>query len=213
MRLATAGIDDDSVVGASVGTLSVVNGSGTYTYSITADPDSKFVLDGVDTSLLELEATVRYYLGSAHSVTISATNGVDPPVVRTFSVPVNAVVAPSFTSNPNQTLADDTAFALDLNTDEPCTFTFVGNGADSALFNLADDDLSSGSLDYEVPLDADFNNVYQLGDVIATSIATGLTTTLAHTVTVLPGDINGLLMEDGSYLLLENSDNILLEAA
>jgi hypothetical protein len=79
---------DTAVGGDLVGTLSVIGGRGTYTFSITADPDSKFDLDGTDTSLLEVEALATFSVGDSHSVTIEADNGIDAVISATFSVRV-----------------------------------------------------------------------------------------------------------------------------
>ena len=81
-------IAEDASIGDAVGTLSVVNGSGVYTFSITADPDSKFAIDGDD---LELADTLDYETATSHSVTIEADNGVDDPISRTFTVFVTDV--------------------------------------------------------------------------------------------------------------------------
>jgi hypothetical protein len=84
-------IAEDAEAADLVGTLSVVNGSGSYTFSITADPDSKFVLDVGDNTRLELEDTVDYETATSHQVTIEADNGVDDPISRTFTIRVTDV--------------------------------------------------------------------------------------------------------------------------
>lgn len=81
-------IEEDASVGALIGTLSVVNGAGAYTFSITADPDSKFAIDGDD---LELAATVDWETATSHSVTISATDGIRT-VTTTLTVTVLGLV-------------------------------------------------------------------------------------------------------------------------
>lgn len=96
IRLSSTSVAYDALVGDLVGTLSVSNPSGSYTFSITADPDTKFVLDGGDDTLLELEATVDYDVATSHSVTIEADNGVDTPLTRTFTITVAAVVPDAF---------------------------------------------------------------------------------------------------------------------
>lgn len=91
IALSGASIAEDASIGDLVGTLSVVNGSGSYTFSITADPDSKFVLDVGDNTRLETEATLDYETATSHSVTIEADNGVDDPISRVFTVTVTDV--------------------------------------------------------------------------------------------------------------------------
>ena len=180
--LSSTSVNDNASVGDLVGLMSVDGGTGTYTFSITSDPDSKFVIDGVDNTRLELENTIRFYTGTAHNVTISATNGVDPAITRTFQIAVNPVVGPTFTSSANPTVDENAAFSLTLTTDEPSTFSIVG-GADADLFDLTGAGLDASAFDFELPLDADFDNVYEF-TVRATSAASGLTTDLAMTLTV-----------------------------
>ena len=214
IQLSNTSIDDDSIVGDLVGLLSVDNGSGSYTFSITADPQSKFVLDGVDNTRLELENTVRFATLAEHTVTISATNGVNDPISRTFYIAVNAVVAPSFVSAAAQSVADDTAFSLELETDEPCAFAVIG-GADADQFDLTTDDLSTLALDYDNPQDSDLNNTY-IVQVRATSVATGLAADRTFTVTVQPNityatwnpaDKGGNLTLSNGNLTVENNTN------
>jgi hypothetical protein len=76
-------IDEDAAIGTTVGTLSVSEGSGTYTFSITDDPDGKFEIVG---TALKTTATLDYETAWSHSVTVSADNGVDDPTTRTFTV-------------------------------------------------------------------------------------------------------------------------------
>lgn len=90
--LSSTSISEAANIGDLVGTLSVVNGDGTYAFSITADPDNKFVLDVGDDTLLELEDTLNYSTATSHIVTIQADNGVDPPISRSFTIQVIDVV-------------------------------------------------------------------------------------------------------------------------
>lgn len=92
IQLSALTIAEDAAGLDPVGTASVANGSGTYTWAITADPDSKFVIDettGV-LSLAEL-ATLDYETATSHSVTIEADNGVDDPISRQFTISVTDV--------------------------------------------------------------------------------------------------------------------------
>lgn len=85
----TAPIPEDTEIGTTLATVSVVNGSGVYTITIVSDPDSKFAIDG---DALKLAAAVDYEVATEHSVTLSADNGVDEPISRTFTVPVSNVL-------------------------------------------------------------------------------------------------------------------------
>lgn len=89
IQLSATSIAEDAASGSVVGALSVSNGSGSYTYSITSDPDSKFAIDG---SNLETAATLDYETDTSHSVTIEADNGVDDPISRVFTITVTNVL-------------------------------------------------------------------------------------------------------------------------
>lgn len=82
-------VAEDASVNSVVGILSVSNGSGTYTFTITADPDSKFAIANDDE--LQIDATLDYETASSHSVTIEADNGVDDPITRQFTITVTDV--------------------------------------------------------------------------------------------------------------------------
>lgn len=88
--LTASSISEAAVSGSTVGVLSVANGTGTYTFTETADPDSKFAVSGAN---LNTAAALDFATASSHSVTISATNGVDDPIVRTFTITVLEDVA------------------------------------------------------------------------------------------------------------------------
>lgn len=88
ISLSASSVDEDASLSTVIGTLSVVNGSGSYTFSITADPDSKFDLDGAD---LINDAAFDYETATSHSVTIEADNGVDDPISDTFVITVTNV--------------------------------------------------------------------------------------------------------------------------
>jgi hypothetical protein len=89
ITLSNSEIEDDALVGDLIGILSVEGGVGVFTFSITADPDNKVVLDGGDNTRLELQATVDADTATTHAFTISADNGVDPAFERSFTLIVN----------------------------------------------------------------------------------------------------------------------------
>jgi hypothetical protein len=89
ITLSSTSIAEDASVNSVVGILSVSNGSGTYTFTITADPDSKFAIANDDE--LQIDATLDYETASSHSVTIEADNGVDDPITRQFTITVTDV--------------------------------------------------------------------------------------------------------------------------
>jgi hypothetical protein len=85
IQLSGLSIAEDASSGSVVGSLSVINGSGDYTFTIIDDPDGKFAIDGDD---LEDDATLDYETATSHQVTVRADNGVDPPIERTFTIQV-----------------------------------------------------------------------------------------------------------------------------
>lgn len=82
-------IAEDAADNSVVGILSVVGGSGTYTFSITADPDNKFAIANDDE--LIIDELLDYETATSHSVTIEADNGVDDPITRVFTITVTDV--------------------------------------------------------------------------------------------------------------------------
>lgn len=89
ITLSALTIAEDAEVNDVIGTLAVANGSGSYTFSITADPDSKFNIDGDD---LRVDAALDYEAATSHLVTIEADNGVDDPISRQFTISVTNVI-------------------------------------------------------------------------------------------------------------------------
>lgn len=98
LRISASSIAEDANVGDAIGTLSVTNGSGVYTFTITADPDTKFAIN-VDGVTLETAAALDYETATTHSVTIQADNGVDPVIERTFVIYVTDVAEPTGPTN------------------------------------------------------------------------------------------------------------------
>lgn len=89
LQLSASSIAESASIGAIVGALSVANGSGSYTFTITADPDNKFDISG---SNLVTTAALDYETATSHSVTVQAANGVDTPLSATFPISVTNVV-------------------------------------------------------------------------------------------------------------------------
>jgi hypothetical protein len=92
IQLSANSVAENASVGTDIGTLSVVNGSGTYTFTISLDPDSKFAVTGANGETLETGAALDYETATSHSVTIEADNGVDTPIEREFTINVTDVV-------------------------------------------------------------------------------------------------------------------------
>jgi hypothetical protein len=88
--LSASTIAEDAGVGDAVGTLSVSNGSGSYTFTLTDDAGGLFAIDGDD---LEVDGALDYETATSHSITVEADNGVDDPISRQFTITVTDVEA------------------------------------------------------------------------------------------------------------------------
>lgn len=89
ITLDSLSIAEDQTQGTLVGNLAVVNGSGSYTFTLTDTSSNAFQLDGVDSSLLEVgSAGLDYETATSHTITVEADNGVDDPISRNFTINV-----------------------------------------------------------------------------------------------------------------------------
>lgn len=88
ISLTASSIAEDASINDVVGALSVTGGSGTYTFTITADPDNKFAISVAN---LIIDQLLDYETATSHSLTIQADNGVDTPISRVFSIAVTDV--------------------------------------------------------------------------------------------------------------------------
>lgn len=89
IALSASSVIEGTAIGTAIGTLSVVNGSGSYAFTVTADPDGKFA---VSAASLNTAASLNYEAATSHNVTIQASNGVDDPISRTFTISVTNVL-------------------------------------------------------------------------------------------------------------------------
>ena len=88
LALSNTSVPEDADIGDLVGILSVQDGSGVYVYTLTADPDGRFKIVG---DQLQVAEYLDYESTDGHPVTISASNGVDPPVVGQWVIAVTDV--------------------------------------------------------------------------------------------------------------------------
>jgi hypothetical protein len=84
LRLSGTSVSESATVGTTIGVLSVVGEAGPWSFTETADPDSRFAVSGAN---LVLAAPVDYETRTSHGVTIRASNGTDT-VTATFSISV-----------------------------------------------------------------------------------------------------------------------------
>lgn len=112
--LSNTSVAENVANGTTIGVLSVINGSGTYTFTETADPDSKF---GVTGSNLNKTAALNYGTSTSHSVTIHADNGAGSTLDRTFTINVTNVNEAPVVSIPlvDQSATESAAFSYQFN--------------------------------------------------------------------------------------------------
>lgn len=82
--------DENTAIGTTIGTLSVVNGTGSYTFTETADPDTAFTLT---VNAVKNGVVFDYETKSAYSVSFNADNGAGSSINGAFSIQVNDVTA------------------------------------------------------------------------------------------------------------------------
>lgn len=127
ISLSASSVAENAALSTAIGTLSVDNGTGSYTFSITSDPDNKFALSGDD---LINDGTFNYEAATSHSVTIEADNGVDDPISRTFTITVTNVYE---AANLSALSLDDT----DIPEDASATVNITGATSGSTITLLS----------------------------------------------------------------------------
>jgi hypothetical protein len=126
--LSGSSIAENSANGTVVGTATAYGTTGTPTWSLSADPDSKFTIDA-STGVVTNDAAVDYETATSHSITISVS-GTSPVLPdRTFNITVTDVsvtlantVAPAVTGTEEvgQTLSCSTGTW----TNSPSSYTY-----------------------------------------------------------------------------------------
>jgi large repetitive protein len=215
IALTSASIAEDAIVGDAVGTLSVTNGSGVYTFTITADPDTKFAIDG---SALELGATVDYETATTHSVTIEADNGVDPPISRTFTIYVtnvfeepNLVALTLSASTIVEASAEDTVVGAIVGQTSGSTLSLTGTAGDRFKISAGNVVAGATATDYAAATSHDITIRETLADSANSPRETTLTITVTQAAVGPTG--SGIQLETGDFLLAETGDYLIQEAA
>jgi hypothetical protein len=126
-------VAESITVGANVGTLSVVGGTGTYTFSLTDTAGGKFTTAGTNGTLLNVAGALDYETATFHMLMVSATNGIDT-IVQPVAITVTNVVedttpnAFSFTDVTGaalSTVVESNAITV-AGIDGPATMTITG---------------------------------------------------------------------------------------
>lgn len=91
IQLSAAVIASNATVGTTIGALSVLNGSGTYTYTLTSNPGGLFSI-----SVANLQVGAALSAGS-DAITVHADNGAGSVLNGVFLITVlNSAYAPTF---------------------------------------------------------------------------------------------------------------------
>jgi hypothetical protein len=187
IRLSGLTVEENVALGTVVGTLSVVNGSGVYTFTEDDDPNELFEIDGDE---VKTNAVIDYEIyPSSVTYTVIADNGVDPPITETFTITVTDVdeVAPTITSANTANVAENVTLSHTLTANETVTWSIVG-GVDAGNFEISGSTLrwaGNGTQDYESPQDDDGDNAHVV-QVRATDTALNTTN---QTITVTVTDV------------------------
>jgi large repetitive protein len=83
---------ENSAQATAVGTLSVVNGTGTYTFTLTDDAGGRFQVAGTNGVNLQAGATNSdYETATSYDITVHADNGAGSVLDRTFTILITDV--------------------------------------------------------------------------------------------------------------------------
>ena len=130
IELSALTVAEDASIGALIGTLSTANAPatwGTSTYTITADPDGVFALDGADDTLFEVGAALDYETATSHLVTITDTpSGPFDPISRQFTITVTDVDEARIAGNSIAHATGDSM--MEQNVQSTYSYAVIGNG-------------------------------------------------------------------------------------
>lgn len=193
-------LPENSAQGTAVGNLSVLFGSGTYTFTLTDSAGSRFQVAGTNGVNLQGGATSsNAEAAPSYNVTIRADNGAGSIITRTVAIAIVDVneFTPVITSNgggptANISISENTsAVTIVAATDADAAASLVysiSGGADAARFTI---NQTSGALsfvsppNFEAPTDADTNNIYVV--IVRASDGTNFVT---QTINVTVTDVN-----------------------
>jgi hypothetical protein len=181
-------IAENASLGAVVGTLSVVNATGTPAFTLTDTAGNRFALDG---SAIERGATsLNYEAATSHDVVVSVADVTPAIADTTFTILVTNIV--EFSTATTANVVEGVALAHTVTTAELTTKTITG-GADAARFEFVSGGtlslshtlrwLSDGTKDFEAPDDADANNTYVVQVTATDALSNATNQTITVTVT------------------------------
>lgn len=89
IALSASSIAENAANGTTVGNLSVVNGTGSYTFTLTDSAGGKF---SITAAALKKAAALDYETATSHNITVHADNGAGSTADRTFTITVTNVL-------------------------------------------------------------------------------------------------------------------------
>lgn len=177
-----------------------VNENATLSHTLTADEAVTWTkTGGADTAQFTLTgnvlswagATTRDYetpadsnLDNVYNVQVTATDTAGNPTVQNMTVTVQNIASPTITTSPTQSVAENNTLSVALTVSSGSPSWSIIGGADAAQFEISGSTLrwvGNGNKNYELPDDADFNNVYL---VTVQAVVSGELATLGIAVTV-----------------------------
>ncbi|WP_375578499.1 FG-GAP-like repeat-containing protein [Marivirga tractuosa] len=213
-------VDEDGPTITSPATESVEENVTGTVYTATADVSATFSLGSskdealfnISTDAISLKSAPNFEIpedaneDNVYELDLIATDGDGFTTTKAITITVTDLdeIAPVITSDAAVSIAENvTGTVYTATADETVTFN-LGNSKDEALFNLSTDEISfNNSPDFETPLDANEDNIYEL-DITATDEA-GNTTTKAISITVTDVDEPGpVITSPASETIEEN---------
>lgn len=85
LTLSSTDVTEDTSIGGLVATLTAINGTAPFSYTITDDPDDKFTISSNE---LRLDNTIDFDTDQDHNVTIEVTDNNSKKFVKTFVINV-----------------------------------------------------------------------------------------------------------------------------
>lgn len=185
LGLSPSTVPEGSVAGTIVGAITGKTSGSTLT--LTDNAGGRFAISG--TNLVTTSIPTDYETSTLHAITIRETHPDAAPRDTALAVTVSDVLGapgepPAITNDTTQDVADDAIVSLTLTATEAGTWAITG-GADALMFEIAGSSVGAEALDYQLPEDANHDNVYEV-QITFTSTATGLTDTDMFYFTVLP---------------------------
>ncbi len=189
-------------------------------YSITGGADASLFTIDANTGVLSFLAAPDYEhpldagADNVYNVTVTATDGVSSPGTQNVVVTVSGINdnSPTFTSPDAFSVVENTtsigtvaASDADLPA-QTLTYTITG-GADAAFLTI---NSTTGALlfvtapDFENPLDAGANNVYNVEVSVSDGISPNVTQTIAVTVTNIPA----VFSSSSTFVVSENTTTV-----